>query len=247
MAKLNKLSLNAQKTKLMLFHRKQKHIDDVSGVIINGTKIERVASFNFLGIMLDVNLSWKSHIEMFGDKISKVTGILYRLKNAFPESVLFVSLIVSYINYGLLLWGVNSHRLNSLQKKALRFMTNNSYLAHTTPLLIKHGLLNVSDMYKLKLLKFYYKLSYDLLPPYFNNYIEIIEQKPARDLRYQYIHAPLVKSVYAECSPLFQLIKLINSLKNDSNDTILKKVTHITVLLSMLQDLSSIHMILSVE
>ena len=103
-------------------------------------------------------------------------------------------------------------------------MTNSSYLAHTTPLLIKHGLLNVGDMYKLKLLKFYYKLSYDLLPPYFNNYIEIIEQKPARDLRYQYIHAPLVKRLYAECSPLSQLIKLINSLKNDSNDTILEKI-----------------------
>ena len=224
--KLNKLSLNTQKAKLMLFHRKQKHIDEVS-VIINGTKIERVASFNFLGIMLDENLSWKSHIEMVGNKISKVTGILYRLKNVFPESVLFVlynSLIVSYINYGLLLWGVHSHRLDSLQKKALRFMTNSSYLAHTTPLLIKHGLLNVGDMYKLKLLKLYYKLSYDLLPPYFNNYIEIIEQKPARDLRYQYIHAPLVKRVYAECSPLFQLIKLINSLKNNSNDTILEKI-----------------------
>ena len=130
------------------------------------------------------------------------------------------------------MWGVHSHRLDSLQKKALRFMTNSSYLAHTTPLLIKHGLLNMGDMYKLKLFKFYYKLSYDLLPPYFNNYIEIIEQKPARDLRYQYIHVPLVKRVYAECSPLFQHIKLINSLKNYSNDTILekllKKVTHIT-------------------
>ena len=147
--------------------------------------------------------------------------------------------------------GVHSHRLSSLQKKALRFITNSSYLEHTTPLLIKHGLLNVGDMYKLKLLKFYYKLSYDLLPTYFNNYIEIIEQQLARDLRYQYIHAPLVKRVYAECSPLFQLIKLINSLKNYSNDTILKKmlkkVAHIAVLLSMLQYLSSIHMILSVE
>ena len=84
----------------MLFHRKQKHIDEVS-VIINRTKIERVASFNFLGIMLDENLSWKSHIEMVGNKISKVTGILYRLKNVFPESVLFVlynSLIVSYMD-----------------------------------------------------------------------------------------------------------------------------------------------------
>ena len=72
-------------------------------------------------------------------------------------------------------------------------MTNNNYLAHTTPLLTKHDLLNVRDMYKLKLLNCYYKLSYDLLPPYFNKYIEIIEQKPARDLRFQYIHALLVK------------------------------------------------------
>ena len=38
------------------------------------------------------------------------------------------------------------------------------------------------------------------------------------------MHAPLVKRIYAECSALFQLIKLINSLKNDSNDTILEKI-----------------------
>ena len=135
---------------------------------------------------------------MVGNKISKITGILYRLKNVFPESVLFVlynSVIVSYINYGLLLWGFIPHRLESLQKKALRFMTNSSYLAHTTPLLIKHGLLNVRDMYTLKLLTFYYKLLYDLLPPYFYNYIKIIEHKPIRDLRYQCIHAQVVKRV----------------------------------------------------
>ena len=74
--KLNKLSLNAQKTKLMFFHRKQKQVDEIN-VQINGTQIERVESFNFLGIMLDENLTWKSHIEMVAKKISKVTGILY--------------------------------------------------------------------------------------------------------------------------------------------------------------------------
>ena len=54
--KLNKLSLNTQKTKLMLFHRKQKHLDEIN-VVINGIEIEHVPSFNFLGIMLDENLS----------------------------------------------------------------------------------------------------------------------------------------------------------------------------------------------
>ena len=87
---------------------------------------------------------------MIDNRISKVTGILHGLKNVFPESVLFVLynfVIVSFINYGLLLCGVHSHKLYTLQKKALRFMTNNSNLAHTTHLLIKHGLLNVGYMY----------------------------------------------------------------------------------------------------
>ena len=140
-------------------------------------EIEHVPPFNFLGIMLDENLSWKIQIGMVGNKISKVTGILYRLKNMFPENVLFVlynSLIVSYMNYGLLLWGIHSHKLELLQKKALRLMTNSNYLAHTTALLIKHGLLNVRDMYKLKLLKFYYKLSYDLYNIFFWAIIIII-------------------------------------------------------------------------
>ena len=38
-----------------------------------------------------------------------------------------------------LLWGVHVHKLEHLQKKALRFMTNSGYISHTTPLLIKHG------------------------------------------------------------------------------------------------------------
>ena len=149
--------------------------------------IEHVQTFNFLGIMLNETLSWKSHIDMVSNKISKVIGILYRLKHVFPEYVLFTlynSRIVLYINYGLLLWGVDCHKL---QKKAMRFMTNSSYIAHTAPLLIRHGLLHVHDMFKLKLLKFYYKLSYDLLPPYYITYSEILTQIPSRELRHHYI------------------------------------------------------------
>ena len=185
----------------MFFHRKRKHLDKIS-VVINDIEIEHVPSFNFLGIHLDENLSWKSHLEMVGNRILKIACILYKLKNVFPENVLFVlynSLIVWYINYRLLLqYYCHSHILDLLEQRALRFMTNNSYRAHTTPLLIKHGLLNVRNMYKLKLLTFYYILSYNLLPLCFNNYIDTIEQKTARDLRFQFIHAPLVKRVHAE-------------------------------------------------
>ena len=39
--KLNKLSLNAHKTKLMLFHKKQKHVNEVN-VKIDNTMIKRI-------------------------------------------------------------------------------------------------------------------------------------------------------------------------------------------------------------
>ena len=138
-----------------------------------------------------------------------------------------------------------------LQKK--RFMTTSiNYIAHTAPLFIQHGVLRVTDMYKLKLLKFYDKISYNLLPTYFDNYSETLEQNPIRDLRQNLIHGPLIKRVYAECSPLFQLVKLTNTLKKDKNDTILKKKLqikpiHTIVLHLMLQCVSWTHITLSVE
>ena len=116
----NKLSLNVQKTKLMVFHRKQKQIKELN-IVINGITIERVESFNFLGLIIDEGLSWKKHTDVVRNKISKVVGILYRLNNIFPIYILqtlYNSLIASYINYGLLLWGAESYRIELLQKKS---------------------------------------------------------------------------------------------------------------------------------
>ena len=138
--------------------------------------------------------------------------------------ILYKSLIASYLNYGLLLWGNVSHKVLTLQKKAIRLISNSSYISHTNPLFIQHKLLKIGDLFKLKLLKLYYKLSCNLLPSYFDKYREIIEFEPARVLRVNYIHPPLIRRVYAECSPLFQLIKLINDLKNDESDTILQQI-----------------------
>ena len=130
--------------------------------------------------------------------------------------ILYKSLIASSLNYGLLLWGNVSHKVLTLQKKAIRLISNSSYISHTNPLFIQHKLLKIGDLFKLKLLKLYYKLSCKILPSYFD--------EPARVLRRNYIHPPLIRRVYAECSPLFQLIKLINDLKNDESNTILQQI-----------------------
>ena len=52
---LNKSSLNTQKTKLMIFHRKQKKVREIN-LSIDNNQIEQVSVFNFLGIILDEKL-----------------------------------------------------------------------------------------------------------------------------------------------------------------------------------------------
>ena len=91
--------------------------------------------------------------------------MLYRLKNIFLKEILLTlynSLIGAYINYELLIWGKESHRIDTLQKKTIRQVTNSTYNAHATPLFKREGVLKVQDMLKLRLQKLYFKLSYGL-------------------------------------------------------------------------------------
>ena len=66
----NKLSLNTHKSKLMVFHGKQNHIKELN-TVINGTKIDRVESFNYLGLTIDETLSWAPHVDIVKKKCPK--------------------------------------------------------------------------------------------------------------------------------------------------------------------------------
>ena len=59
--KVNKLSLNTKKTKAMIFHMPQKQVTTPK-LEIDGTSIEFVNSFNYLGITIDKHLSWQDQI-----------------------------------------------------------------------------------------------------------------------------------------------------------------------------------------
>ena len=42
--------------------------------------------------------------------------------------ILYTFKIASYLNYGLLLWGTESHKVLTLQMKAIRLISNSSYI-----------------------------------------------------------------------------------------------------------------------
>ena len=56
---VNRLSLNVSKTKYMIFHPRQRKIDEfIPDIRINDSPIERVTDFNFLGLQIDQHLNW---------------------------------------------------------------------------------------------------------------------------------------------------------------------------------------------
>ena len=94
----NKLSLNIKKTKFMVFHQNQKQVQ-YPNININNIEINHVSQLKLLGLILSVHLKWKKHIDHISMKISKVLGIMYRLKDIYPKNILLTlynSLIVPH-------------------------------------------------------------------------------------------------------------------------------------------------------
>ena len=74
----NKLSLNVAKTKFMVFHTSNRLVR-YPNLLINGRPIARVIQFNFLGLILQSNMSWSMHTDHISLKVSKAIGIIYRI------------------------------------------------------------------------------------------------------------------------------------------------------------------------
>ena len=101
----NKLLLNAAKSKFMISFKVPKVVPRLS-LIIAGNPIEQVIEFNFLGITLDQNITWKPHITKMAIKIASVIGVLNKIKHIFPQHILLTiynSLIQPHLIYGLYL------------------------------------------------------------------------------------------------------------------------------------------------
>ena len=198
--KINKLTLNVDKTKAMFFHKRRK-VAPIN-LVINNKPIDLVSQFSFLGIVLDDKLSWDNHVTMVRNKLSKLNGIFYRLKYVYPKHILLTlynSLFVPHINYGSLVWGNKIACIEKIQKKTIRTITHSDYIAHTEPLLKELHLLNVKDMFSLKILKFLRKLSHNELPTYFEVYRPHLKKTVTPyGLRPHPLPTPQVDHVYAE-------------------------------------------------
>ena len=169
-------------------------------------------------------MSWKPHINKVASKTGRTIATLKRMKRFLPQSILkmlYNSLILPHLNYGILAWGANPGRLVKLQKWAIRTISNSKYNAHTEPLFKKYGLLKLTDIYQIVALKFQYRYQNNTLPSYLRSIFST--SQPTSDLntrnRY-YVRLNQPRTTSASVSIRYKIPQLMLEIPNCITDKI---------------------------
>ena len=221
----NLLTLNAKKTKYILFKNKNSHFH-YGKLNIGGEEIERIGencketSFKFLGHHLDESLTWSHHSNHVYKKLISANFALSRSKGFLPTNVLnsiYQSLFESHLHFGSIVWGsAKSNILSKLeiqQKKAIRHVNNLKYNSHTKEAFKQHGFLQLFDLISYNQAVFIQNYKTNKLPFSFNNMFDNVPEngRRSRDDDYNYL-LPQNNHVYLNHFPQHKLIYNWNNL-----------------------------------
>ena len=171
--KVNKLTLNINKTLCMLYSKKHNPAD--ISIKLEGKLINRMSETKFLGVIIDDKLNWKAHISYISSKISWAIGVIIKARNLGKEALLsYYTLIFPYITYCNQVWGstfkYNLNALSKLQKKAIRIICSMKPYSHTEGLYRELGLLEVTEIYHFLVGQFMLRYHHKMLPKIFDEY-----------------------------------------------------------------------------
>ena len=104
---------------------KKPHLHLNVNIRLMNSVIAPINSCKYLGIYLDDKLTFKDHINYINSKISRHTGILYRIKENLPTRTrldYYFAFIYPYLSYNATIWGcacpTHLQRLFIQQKKS---------------------------------------------------------------------------------------------------------------------------------
>ena len=189
--KANKLKLNTSKTKLVCFRKKSCNIDYGSmRVYLDGNKLEFEEEATFLGIRLDSHLKWEKHCNLVANKISRNNGIINRVKKLLPPpslKILYSSLILPHLQYGLAAWGgcsgQNKKRVTNIQKRAIRTISKSYVTSHTEPRMKDLKILKLDDLYKQQCAGLIHDIVNKRAPSRMNGLVSFVKKPEIQSLR----------------------------------------------------------------
>ena len=174
----NKLTLNSAKTEFMLIGSRQKlsTLSNPLKLSIDNVAIEHFSSVKSLGIFIDENLRWQTHIDKLSKKVASGIGAIKRIRPFVPPPTLhyiYSALIRSHFDYCNPVWGSCGKtlfdRLQKLQNRAACVLTFSSYDADANPLIRQLDLKDLSTQFQIQKVLMVYKSLNGLAPEYLSS------------------------------------------------------------------------------
>lgn len=187
----HEIAINAKKTKFMILGPEAKNKKEVR-IEINGSVIERVASFKFLGVWVDEKLSNVSHLKAkkaaalaASYKLTK-HGLLNKAMSANLKAFLIRTFCRSKMVYGLenvSLTKKDTNDLKVVEGKILKRALSLSKYSSTTAVQQALGLGTTEDTLNLQRLKFFLRLLENAVThAILNNQLKDAKNLPAKSL-----------------------------------------------------------------
>lgn len=163
----NLLTLNAKKTKYICFYKTAATAPDNTykiklhvckdNTICNCQYLQRADTIQYLGVVLDKNLNFVTHIGALSSRVRKTANIMRLLRSSAPKNILrtiYFALSQSLITYCIRCWGnaVKTAMINieRAQRSVLKTMFKKPFRYPTTQLYKDSEVLNVRQLYVLR-------------------------------------------------------------------------------------------------
>ena len=187
----NRLSLSTSKTFYQLYAPGNAENTGLS-IPVKGINLKRAPIVKYLGLLVDEDLKFKSHINKVSGVISRNLGIISRARYLLNRKLLILlynSLVLPYLSYCLIIWGSNyESNLNPIviaQKRAIRLIAGVGRLSHTSPLFRELKLLKVPDLLNKQLLLLMHNYVFGRLPAVLSEKFSLHNHsRPSRSIRH---------------------------------------------------------------
>lgn len=223
----NKLSLNYAKTNYMIINKQPRtKVNLQFNLSINNYVLSRANTVKYLGVLLDDDLSWSSHISHLSLQLARYSGLFYKIRPfATKETLcmLYYSIVYSRVQYGISAWGTaTKNKLNQIKVKLNNILRIIERKDRWTPInvLYKHlNFLVLDDIYKLELAKIMYLLQLNNLPPILSSSfkkINTIHYHNTRQVENSVFFLPRVNKEIAQNLLAFRGTKLWTSINHET-------------------------------
>lgn len=165
----NKLKINIDKTKFLLFKQKNKIVREMA-IKMNDLVLERVASVRYLGLMVDDRLNWREHVTKLTEKILSMIPYIFKIRNYITDKtkrLVYNAFFLSHFRYLIIVWGMCGkgvfETVQIVQNKILKILFNFDRLTHTDTLYSTLQIARLSKILEFEQCKLMHKIMFGQL------------------------------------------------------------------------------------